>query len=93
MVLSSDVEAKKVRLSVRDHGIGIPKEMLSKIFERFQRAVRSERITGLGLGLYVTRQIVEAHGGTITAESEPGKGSLFTVELPLASFAEGVDGG
>ena len=76
-------ESGTARIQVRDHGIGIPKEMHLKIFERFQRAVRSDQFTGLGLGLYVCKQLTEAHGGKIHVESEPGNGSLFVVELPL----------
>ncbi len=71
------------RLIVKDHGMGIPVEMQVKIFERFERAVGPSHITGLGLGLYITRQIVEAHGGSISVHSEVGKGSTFTVALPL----------
>ena len=68
-------------LMVRDRGIGIPPEHLQRIFERFERAA-SRNYGGLGLGLYIVRQIVESHGGTISVESEPGRGSLFTVKLP-----------
>ena len=71
-------------LTVRDGGIGIAAADLRRIFGRFERAAPARNYSGLGLGLYVTRQIVEAHGGTITVESEPGVGSLFTVRLPLA---------
>jgi signal transduction histidine kinase/DNA-binding NarL/FixJ family response regulator len=74
-------------LSVRDDGIGIAPPDLDRIFGRFERAASSRHYSGLGLGLYVTRQIVEAHGGTIRVESEPGVGSVFTVTLPLAPDA------
>jgi signal transduction histidine kinase len=70
------------RLSVRDHGIGIAKEDLDRVFDRFERAVSATNISGLGLGLYISREIVESHQGRIWAESELGKGSLFLVELP-----------
>jgi signal transduction histidine kinase/DNA-binding response OmpR family regulator len=70
-------------LRVRDLGIGIEANDLLRIFNKFERAAPSRNYSGLGLGLYVTRQIVEAHGGTIHAESKPGAGSLFTVRLPL----------
>ncbi|WPB72648.1 ATP-binding protein [Archangium violaceum] len=71
-----------VMLSVRDHGIGIPPDKLEHIFGRFERAVSGRQFAGLGLGLYVTRQIIDEHGGRIRVESHPGEGSTFTVELP-----------
>ncbi len=76
-----------VRFTVRDEGIGISPEHLPRIFARFERAVSAEHFGGLGLGLYLTRHLVEALGGFIRASSEPGKGSTFEVELPLASPA------
>jgi signal transduction histidine kinase len=71
-----------VSLSVRDSGTGIPKDRLAFIFERFERGVSARNYGGLGLGLYVTRQIVEAHGGSIDVESRLGGGSVFRVHLP-----------
>jgi signal transduction histidine kinase len=73
------------RLTVKDDGIGISPEHLPRIFDRFERAVSAEHFGGLGLGLYLTRHLVEAFGGTIHAASEPGRGSIFEVDLPLAS--------
>ncbi|MGZ3688581.1 MAG: ATP-binding protein, partial [Bdellovibrionota bacterium] len=81
--ISMDASNQQAELRVIDHGIGIPKETQGKVFERFERAAGVRKVTGLGLGLYITRQIVEAHGGTITVESEVGRGSTFTVRLPL----------
>jgi signal transduction histidine kinase len=72
------------RLTVTDHGIGIDPKRRPYVFERFERAVSSSNYGGLGLGLYIARSIVLAHGGTITADSEPGAGSTFTVILPRA---------
>jgi two-component system, OmpR family, phosphate regulon sensor histidine kinase PhoR len=74
-----------VVIRVRDHGCGIPKEHLGRIFERFYRVdkVRSPKVAGSGLGLSIVRHIVMAHGGAITVESSVGYGSTFTISLPL----------
>ncbi len=73
---------------VRDHGIGIPKAALPHLFDRYYPAEAASRCArGLGIGLYVAKTIVEAHGGTIHVRSEPGKGSQFTVRLPAAEGA------
>jgi len=77
-------EGGEARITVRDEGIGIAPEHHGRIFERFERAVGSDsQVGGLGLGLYITRQILEAQGGTIRVESEVGRGATFIVELPL----------
>ncbi len=73
----------RARLTVRDHGIGISPENQARIFERFERAVSDRQYGGLGLGLWITRQIVTALEGEIFVQSAPGEGSVFTVELPL----------
>jgi signal transduction histidine kinase len=70
--------------SVEDHGIGIAEQDQSRIFVRFERAVPVRNYGGLGLGLYIARQIVEAHGGTIGLQSSLGQGSRFTVSLPCS---------
>ncbi|KFE62400.1 PAS domain-containing sensor histidine kinase [Hyalangium minutum] len=70
-------------LSVKDQGIGISRADLARIFGKFERAVSERHYGGLGLGLYITRQIVDAMGGSIQVESQPGEGSTFTVQLPL----------
>ncbi len=77
-----DADPRTARLRVRDHGIGIPPEHLSRIFGRFERAVSTRSYGGLGLGLYIASQIVEAHGGGIRVASEAGTGAAFTVDLP-----------
>jgi PAS domain S-box-containing protein len=74
--------ADRARVVVRDRGIGISPEDQQRIFERFERAVSVRHYGGLGLGLWITRQIVEAHDGTIAFESSPGAGTTFIVELP-----------
>ncbi|HVH44540.1 MAG TPA: ATP-binding protein, partial [Labilithrix sp.] len=70
-------------LSVEDHGVGIAEKDQSRIFETFERAVSTRHFGGLGLGLYVSRRIVEAHGGSLHVESQPGEGATFTLELPM----------
>jgi signal transduction histidine kinase/DNA-binding NarL/FixJ family response regulator len=71
-------------IEVEDHGIGIAPEDVDRIFGQFERAVSSRHFGGLGLGLYVTRRLVEEHGGTIQVASRPGSGAVFTVRLPRA---------
>ncbi len=77
-------QAGMARLTVRDHGIGIDHAQQAQIFERFVRGVSTRHYGGLGLGLYISRRIIEAHGGKIGVESQPGSGSTFTVELPCS---------
>jgi PAS domain S-box-containing protein len=74
----------EVVISVTDHGIGIAPDDLPHIFDRFYRVARIRRAEGTGLGLYITKRLVEAHGGRIWAESEEGKGSTFSFTLPIA---------
>jgi hypothetical protein len=72
-------------LLVRDQGIGVAEEHHELIFQRFERVTEARNRGGFGLGLWIVRQIVEAHGGKISIFSRPGVGSTFAVELPLAS--------
>lgn len=76
----------KVLIQVKDHGLGIPKDMLPHIFERFTKAGRQglRGETSTGLGLSIAKQIIEKHGGTISVESEEGVGSTFSILLPVA---------
>jgi PAS domain S-box-containing protein len=72
----------EARLSVEDRGHGVPAEALPRLFDRFYRVDQSGSPSGLGLGLYIARMLVETHEGRIWAESAPGMGSTFTVALP-----------
>lgn len=72
-------------LRVEDNGPGISDELHEKIFERFERGDNSRYVSGLGLGLYLVREIVQAHGGMIAVESRLGDGAKFTIDLPLVS--------
>jgi signal transduction histidine kinase len=76
--------AGEVVIRVADGGIGIAPEDQGRIFGRFYRVTGSRQPEGLGLGLYIARLLTEAHGGRITLESAPGRGSVFSVHLPVA---------
>jgi len=84
-----EVPTGTARLVVTDHGIGIPPERLPCIFERFERAVSAREYGGLGLGLYIVRSLVRGLGGRVWAESQVGRGSTFTVELPCSGPSPG----
>lgn len=77
----------RARMVVTDHGLGIAAEDQQRLFERFERAVPVEHYGGFGLGLWIARNIVEAHGGTIRVSSEKGAGSTFSVEVPFGPDA------
>ncbi len=76
-----------LRLTVRDEGPGIPSEHQERIFGQFERAANTQNVPGMGLGLWLVRRIVAAHGGTITLDSNPGQGATFSVILPHTSDA------
>jgi two-component system sensor histidine kinase SenX3 len=75
----------RVRLAVEDQGFGIPPEDVSKIFEKFYRRANPEtqEQTGFGLGLAFVKEVAVRHGGEVTVESRPGKGSTFAIEIPV----------
>lgn len=80
----------RIIVKIRDYGIGMPPEEVERIFERFYRAntAKNQGIGGLGMGLYISREIVERHGGKILVESKEGEGSTFCVELPFSPISE-----
>ena len=83
VLLKAKKTNKEVTVSVTDRGIGIAPEDIPNLFQRYYRAKGARKAEGLGLGLYITRMLVEAHGGSIWVESELGKGSTFYFTLPL----------
>jgi PAS domain S-box-containing protein len=90
ILVSVEDRGDQLVTSVADRGIGIPTDELGQVFERFHRGrqVSSTNYGGLGLGLYITKQIVERHGGTIWVESREGQGTTFSFSLPVATVAE-----
>jgi signal transduction histidine kinase len=84
LTLAATRSPHSIRCIVQDNGVGIPSDLQPKIFDLYSRGSRVRRSPGLGLGLYLCRQIVTAHGGDIGVVSQPGKGSTFWFTLPLA---------
>src|SRR5262249_40418570 len=85
--LSAHAGNGRLRLDVADAGPGISRADQNRIFQAFERVTTANRVGGLGLGLYIGRQIAVAHGGTLSVDSRPGHGSTFTLELPLEAPA------
>jgi signal transduction histidine kinase len=83
VIVSVAEQSDAVSISVKDFGIGIPADKQQKIFERFYRVNERSSATGLGIGLYISNQIIHQLGGRISVTSEPGKGSVFSVHLPI----------
>ncbi|MEI7689720.1 MAG: HAMP domain-containing sensor histidine kinase [Candidatus Saccharibacteria bacterium] len=79
-----------IEVSFTDHGIGMPESVISNLFQKFYRSHRSrETVAGTGIGLYICKAIVESHGGTISVRSQDGRGSTFTVAIPIYSTVAG----
>ncbi len=82
--LQVSADGEWLRFQIMDHGPGIDSEHMTHLFERFYRVPNSSRgVRGTGLGLYICRKIVEAHGGEINVASQPGQGTRFDFTLPL----------
>jgi signal transduction histidine kinase len=79
---ASEASGGGIELWIRDHGLGISPEDQERIFERFERLISVRHFGGFGLGLWIVRQIAEAHGGRVRVDSVAGQGSTFTVEVP-----------
>jgi signal transduction histidine kinase len=86
--MTAETAEGEVRVLVSDRGTGIPHEDLQHLFERFYRAKGTRRTEGLGLGLYISRMLVEAMGGRIWVESEEGKGTTVIVRFPTQGKSE-----
>jgi len=84
VLVRGEAGEKEVRVSVEDRGPGVVTEEIPRLFERFYRSQNTKRSEGLGLGLYITRMLVESHGGRLWAESALGQGSAFHFTLPQA---------
>jgi len=95
VVASVSADDEAVVLRVSDTGTGIPSKELGRVFERFYRVdrARSRETGGTGLGLAIVRHVAENHGGTVTVESELGRGSTFEVRLPSATVDLDVSAG
>ena len=87
--VAAEAEMETLRVDVGDTGVGIPREHHERIFNEFYQvdSATTRQVEGTGLGLSLTRRIVELHGGRMTLQSEPGQGSVFTVRMPLAGLA------
>lgn len=84
-------EGPSARFSVRDEGVGIPAPDLIRVFERFEQVLTQRAPSGFGVGLWLVRELVEAHGGSVDVVSTVGKGSTFTVRLPIEAPSGGSE--
>jgi signal transduction histidine kinase len=81
--VDADIATDVVVVAIADHGIGIPRTDLDRLFERYHRGSNVSGIVGTGVGLYLVKMAVDMHGGSVEVESQEGKGSRFTVRLPI----------
>jgi signal transduction histidine kinase len=84
----SNAAGGNVRIDVRDHGKGIAPDFIERIFEPYERGAKSGEPKGLGLGLYISRQLAASHGGQLTARSTPGQGATFSLTLPYTEVVQ-----
>lgn len=89
VLVTGRIEQNEARISFRDHGVGIPEDEVRKLFTQFFRARTAKGISGTGIGLNLVKSLAEMHGGRMEVESEEGKGSTFSVILPLGDSATG----
>jgi len=80
--VSAEPDSGHIVIVVRDHGIGIPEQDISGVFERYSRGSNVSNISGTGIGLYLAKMVIELHGGNITVASTEGQGAVFTIQLP-----------
>ena len=80
----ASLENNRLHLEIKDNGIGIPLQEQRRVFEKFYRAqnIPDANLPGIGLGLSYVKLMVEAHNGSIHLQSQPGKGTIFTIEIP-----------
>jgi two-component system sensor histidine kinase KdpD len=90
--ISARQVAQQVEIDVADRGVGIPREDLLRVFEKFYRVHRPDNVTGTGLGLSISKGILEAHGGRIVAKNRPGGGTIVRLTLPVAEAAPRDEG-
>ena len=86
--INFDFSGGDVKFTIQDHGDGIPEEKLKSIFDRFERVGNNDSVSGLGLGLFIVKQIVDGHHGEVTVQSVPKEGTMFTVSLPIVVSQE-----
>ncbi|MBW4491447.1 MAG: MASE1 domain-containing protein [Trichocoleus desertorum ATA4-8-CV12] len=84
LTLSATLENSQIRCTVEDNGVGMGREVCDRLFKLYVRGLDNPHLTGIGLGLYLCRQIITAHGGQVGVESQPGAGAKFWFVLPLA---------